>query len=296
MIALMESEGVDADMTVDLSNEIDSISHVLETESSEISNERKNPDDPADSDVDSDVLMTIRAGAGGVEAEDWCKMLARMYSRWAASHRFKIDVYNTSKGSGDGLNDVSMRISGSGVYRLLRHENGVHRLMRISPFDKKHRRQTSFCSVEVIPFSMSDDGKNDEIIIDPKDYHYDVYNASGPGGQGVNTTYSAVRLVYTPLNIVVTMQNERSQIQNRRLAMNVLKARLREMKKAEARQKTYDLIGDRLVSFGGQARTYSLEPYKLVKDHRSGFSSTSVDKILDGDLDKMLSADIEVLG
>ncbi|MDL2306749.1 peptide chain release factor 2 [Desulfovibrio sp. OttesenSCG-928-C06] len=238
----------------------------------------------ADGDSE-DALLEIHPGAGGTEAQDWAEMLLRMYMRWADSHGFKTEYLDYLGGDEAGLKSVTIRVSGPNAHGLLKVEKGIHRLIRISPFDTSGRRHTSFASVDVMP----DVGENVKIEVNESDLRIDVFRASGAGGQHVNKTNSAVRITHIPSGIVVQCQNEKSQHHNRDAAMSILKARLYalELKKREAlRQADYndkDAIG-----FGSQIRTYTMQPYRLVKDHRTNSECTDVDAVLDGKLDTLI--------
>ncbi|MBS1960969.1 MAG: peptide chain release factor 2 [Bdellovibrionales bacterium] len=230
----------------------------------------------------SNAIVTINAGAGGTESQDWAQILFRMYQRWAEKKGFRVDVMDVLPGEEAGLKNVTMTVSGPYAYGLLKSEAGVHRLVRISPFDSNARRHTSFTSVFVSP-EIDDDF---EVVINPADLRIDVYRAGGKGGQGVNTTDSAVRITHIPTNTVVTCQQERSQIKNRDLAMKVLRSRLYERHMEEERKKQQSVEdAKRDISWGNQIRSYVLHPYKMVKDHRTGFQVGSAEKTLDGDLE-----------
>ena len=210
-------------------------------------------------------VVTIRSGAGGVDAADWAQMLLRMYLRWAERHGYKAKVMDTSYAEEAGIKSATFQVDAPYAYGTLSVEGGTHRLVRISPFDNQGRRQTSFAAVEVIPLVEA----TDHIDIPDTDIRVDTYCASGPGGQGVNTTYSAVRITHLPTNIVVTMQDERSQIQNRAAAMAVLQSRLLVLKHEEEAKKKKELAGDIKASWGDQMRSYVLHPYQMVKDLRT---------------------------
>ena len=230
-------------------------------------------------------ILTFHAGAGGTEAQDWAQMLQRMYLRWADSHGFSVEELDFLPGDEAGIKSVSLRISGENVYGFLKGERGIHRLIRISPFDSSGRRHTSFASVDVIP----DAGDDIEIEIKESDLRVDIFCASGPGGQGVNTTYSAVRITHIPSGISVQCQNERSQHHNKDSAMRILRGRLYDLelsKRDAARQAEY--AGKNAISFGSQIRTYTLQPYRLVKDHRNNCEIGDTDAVLDGRIDKLL--------
>ena len=236
-------------------------------------------------DDNSPAILEIHPGAGGVDAQDWAEMLLRMYLRWAESRSFQVDELDRLYGEEAGIKSVTLQINGPYAYGLLKGEAGIHRLIRISPFDASGRRHTAFASVDVYP----DIDTNIEIDVREEDLRIDVFRASGPGGQHVNRTNSAVRITHLPTNIVVQCQNEKSQLKNKAFAMKVLKARLyeRELKALEASKKA-DYASKDAIAFGSQIRTYTLQPYRLVKDHRSGYEDSAVDAVLDGRLDDFL--------
>jgi len=236
-----------------------------------------------------DALMTIRSEAGGVEAADWAQMLMRMYVRYCERHNYKIDVLETSYAEEAGIKSTTFRISSPYAYGRLSVEQGTHRLVRISPFDSQSRRHTSFAGVEVVPVVE----QSDHIEIEEKDLRVDVYRSSGPGGQGVNTTDSAVRITHLPSGIVVSCQNERSQIQNRATAMAVLQSKLLERRRLEERAKMDALKGDNSGSWGNQMRSYVLAPYQMVKDLRTDYEVGNPSGVLDGDLDGFIEAGIK---
>jgi peptide chain release factor 2 len=236
-----------------------------------------------------DALMTIRSEAGGVEAADWAQMLMRMYVRFCERHNYKIDVLETSYAEEAGIKSTTFRISAPYAYGRLSVEQGTHRLVRMSPFDSQSRRHTSFAGVEVVPVVE----QSDHIEIEEKDLRVDVYRSSGPGGQGVNTTDSAVRITHIPTGIVVSCQNERSQIQNRATAMAVLQSKLLERRRLEERAKMDALKGDNSGSWGNQMRSYVLAPYQMVKDLRTDFEVGNPSAVLDGDLDGFIEAGIK---
>ena len=230
-------------------------------------------------------ILEIHPGAGGTEAQDWAAMLLRMYLRWADKHGFKTEYLDYLDGDEAGVKSVTLRISGENAYGLLKDEKGIHRLIRISPFDSSGRRHTSFASVDVLP----DAGQEISITIDENDLRIDVFRAGGAGGQHVNKTNSAVRITHIPTGLVVQCQNEKSQHSNKDAAMSVLKARLyeRELQKlADAKKNQYQ--DKEAINFGSQIRTYTLQPYRLVKDHRTNTEETDVDAVLDGNLDKLI--------
>lgn len=241
-----------------------------------------------DSEEDpGNAILSVNAGAGGVESQDWAENLLRMYSRWAEAHDCTVKFVSILVGDEAGIKNATLIIQGEYAYGYLRAEVGVHRLVRISPFDTASRRHTSFASVDVAP-EVSDDV---EIEIDEGDLRIDVYRSSGAGGQHVNTTDSAVRITHAPSGIVVTCQNERSQHKNLATAMKLLRAQLykREMEKREAEKEQLH-AAKKTISFGSQIRSYILHPYQMVKDHRTDVETSNVDAVLDGDIDKFIDA------
>ncbi|MFB7632783.1 peptide chain release factor 2 [Streptomyces sp. NPDC056149] len=235
-----------------------------------------------------EALVSIRAEAGGVDAADFAEKLQRMYLRWAERHGHKTELYETSYAEEAGIKSTTFAVQVPYAYGTLSVEQGTHRLVRISPFDNQGRRQTSFAGVEVLPVVE----QTDHIEIDESDLRVDVYRSSGPGGQGVNTTDSAVRLTHLPTGIVVSCQNERSQIQNKATAMNVLQAKLLERRRQEEQAKMNALKGDGGNSWGNQMRSYVLHPYQMVKDLRTDFEVGNPQSVLDGDIDGFLEAGI----
>lgn len=235
-----------------------------------------------------EAVVNIRSAAGGVDAADFAEMLLRMYTRWAEKAGHKVDLYDVSYAEEAGIKSATLVVHDEYMYGTLSVEQGTHRLVRISPFDNQGRRQTSFAEVEVLPVVE----QTDHIDIDENDIRVDVYRSSGPGGQSVNTTDSAVRLTHTPTGIVVTCQNEKSQIQNKASAMRVLQAKLLERKRLEERAEMDALKGDGSNSWGNQMRSYVLHPYQMVKDLRTNFEVNDPSKVLDGDLDGFLEAGI----
>ena len=234
----------------------------------------------------NNAIVAIHAGAGGTESCDWAQMLVRMYSRWAENKNFKFNVIDILDGDEAGIKSITFIISGTFAYGFLQAEIGVHRLVRISPFDANKRRHTSFASVDVIP-EVDDDI---DIVIDEKDIRIDTYRSTGAGGQHVNTTDSAVRITHLPTNIVVQSQTERSQLKNKATAMKLLKAKLYEYEQEKLRasyEKHYDEKG--LIAWGSQIRSYVFMPYQLVKDHRTEYETSQVDKVMDGDIDDFLN-------
>jgi peptide chain release factor 2 len=234
-----------------------------------------------------EALVTIRSESGGVDAADWAEMLLRMYLRWAERHNYPVEVLDTSYAEEAGIKSATFRVKAPYAYGTLSVEQGTHRLVRISPFDNQGRRQTSFAGVEVLPAVES----SDHVEIPDDDIRVDVYRSSGPGGQGVNTTDSAVRITHLPSGIVVSCQNERSQIQNRASAMNVLQAKLLERRRQEE-QATMDALKDSGNSWGNQMRSYVLHPYQMVKDLRTDYEVGNPQGVLDGDLDGFIEAAI----
>ena len=236
-----------------------------------------------------DAVVTISVGQGGIEAQDWVEMLLRMYLKWAERRGFNAEIIDESRGEEAGLKSVTFIVDGPRTYGLLRSEHGVHRLVRISPFDQNHRRHTSFALVEVIPELESAD--EDAIEINPQDLRIDTYRSTGAGGQHVNKTDSAVRITHLPTGIVVTCQNERSQLKNREMAMKVLKARLFQRQQQEAAENLERIRGQVMpAEFGSQIRNYVLQPYTLVKDVRTGLEVGNAQAVLDGDLDPFIES------
>lgn len=237
---------------------------------------------------DDSALLAIHAGAGGTDSQDWAAMLERMYLRWADSRGLKTEILDRTDGEEAGLKSVTIAIDGKYAYGYLRSEKGVHRLVRLSPFDAAHRRHTSFALVEILPQVAMDDA---EIEINPNDLKMDVFRSSGAGGQNVQKNATAVRLTHLPTGIVVTCQNERSQLQNRENAMRVLRARLLEIKHAEKDQEIAVLRGEYTkAEWGSQIRSYVLHPYQMVKDHRTDYETGNTQSVLDGDLDSFMEA------
>ncbi|MEN8142424.1 MAG: peptide chain release factor 2 [Thermodesulfobacteriota bacterium] len=236
---------------------------------------------------ENNAMLTIHAGAGGTEAQDWVSMLLRMYLRWAESNDFQTEILDQLAGDDAGVKSVTIMIKGLYVYGYLRSEMGIHRLVRISPFDASGRRHTSFASVFIFP--ELDDDINVEI--NEKDLRIDTYRASGAGGQHVNKTSSAIRITHLPTNIVVQCQNERSQHRNKDTAMKMLKAHLYEREKRLQEEEQQDLHGDKKgISWGSQIRSYVMQPYRLVKDHRTNLEVGNVDKVMDGDLEPFIKS------
>ena len=235
----------------------------------------------------NNAIVTIHPGAGGTESQDWAEMLYRMYSKWANSNGYSIKELDYLEGEEAGLKSVTFLVIGENAYGYLKSEHGVHRLVRISPFDAGGRRHTSFASVEVLPEITEDI----EVTINPEELRIDTYRASGAGGQHINKTDSAVRITHIPTNIVVSCQSERSQIQNRETAMKMLKSRLLDLKEKEEKKKMSDLKGEQMdIAWGSQIRSYVFCPYTLVKDHRTNYEVGNVQAVMDGDLNGFMEA------
>lgn len=233
----------------------------------------------------NDAVLEIHSGAGGTEACDWANMLYRMYSRWTSKHNFKEEIIDTQPGLEAGIKSMTIIIKGINAYGYLKNEKGIHRLVRLSPFDSNSRRHTSFASISITPVI------DDNIIVDinPKDLKIDVFHSSGAGGQSVNTTDSAVRITHLKTGIVVTCQNERSQVQNKDKAMQILKSKLYEIEEKNKKKEIKDLKGtEDDINFGSQIRSYIMHPYSLVKDHRTNMEDTNVNRVLDGDIDEFI--------
>jgi len=230
----------------------------------------------------ADAIVEIHPGAGGTESQDWAEMLTRMYTRWAERKGFAVETLDYQAGEEAGVKSVTLGIRGLNAYGYLRVERGVHRLVRISPFDAQKRRHTSFASVDVIPEIEEDI----DVVIDDKDLRIDTYRSSGAGGQHVNVTDSAVRITHLPTNLVVTCQNERSQHRNKEVAMQILRAKLYDLQRREQDEKLARELGEKKkIEWGSQIRSYVLAPYRLVKDHRTGHEVGDADRVLGGDLD-----------
>ena len=239
-----------------------------------------------------DCILSLHAGAGGTEAQDWTQMLYRMYTRYAERHGFTVKELDFLEGDEAGVKSVTFEVKGENAYGYLKAERGVHRLVRISPFDSAARRHTSFASLDVMPILPDDGG----LVIRPEDLRIDTYRAGGAGGQHVNRTDSAVRITHIPTGVVVQCQNERSQIQNREQAMIVLRARLMELREREAQEKMSDIKGEmKKIEWGSQIRSYVFQPYTMVKDHRTGFEVGDISSVMDGDLDGFITAYLQML-
>jgi len=239
---------------------------------------------------DHDAILTLSAGAGGTDAQDWTQMLFRMYVRWAENNKFAVTTVDESPGDEAGLKSVTIELSGPFVYGKLKGEHGVHRLVRLSPFNSDNLRQTSFAKVEVMPKI----DKPDELAIDDKDLKIDVYRSGGHGGQSVNTTDSAVRVTHTPTGITVAIQNERSQLQNKDTAMTILRSKLAQLQLEQHAEKLNQLKGpNQSAEWGNQIRSYVLHPYKQVKDLRTRYETSDPEAVLDGNLDPLINAYLE---
>jgi peptide chain release factor 2 len=231
-------------------------------------------------------VLSIHPGAGGTESQDWAQMLMRMYLRWCERNGFKAEVVDLLPGEEAGIKSATIEVSGEYAYGFLKGEAGVHRLVRISPFDASRRRQTSFASVAVVP-----EVDDVEVTIREDELRVDVFRSSGPGGQGVNTADSAVRITHLPTNIVVQCQNERSQLRNRDTALRILKARLYEIAQKKQKEELAELTGEKKgIAFGSQIRSYTFHPYQLVKDHRTGVEMGNVEAVMDGEIDAFIKA------
>jgi peptide chain release factor 2 len=237
-----------------------------------------------------DAVASLHAGAGGVDSQDWAEMLLRMYLRWAEREGLQVELDEVLPGEEAGIKSATFTLKGPNAYGLLATERGVHRLVRLSAYDSAHRRHTSFASLDVIPLLDEEDA---DVEIDPKDLRIDTYRSSSAGGQHVNVTDSAVRITHIPTGITAACQNERSQIQNRAVAMRILTARLAERARREQIEKLENLRGQQMgIDFGSQIRSYVLHPYRLVKDHRTGTEVGNVDAVLDGDLEPFIDAEL----
>ncbi|MGI5885511.1 MAG: peptide chain release factor 2, partial [Candidatus Spyradocola sp.] len=240
----------------------------------------------------NDCILSLHAGAGGTEAQDWTQMLYRMYTRYAERHGYQVRELDFLEGDEAGIKSVTFEVKGENAYGYLKAERGVHRLVRISPFDSAARRHTSFASLDVMPVLPDDGG----IVIKPEDLRIDTYRSGGAGGQHVNRTDSAVRITHIPTGIVVQCQNERSQIQNREQAMAVLRSRLVELRERENQEKMSEIKGElKKIEWGSQIRSYVFQPYTMVKDHRTGYEVGDIDSVMDGDLDGFITAYLQML-
>lgn len=282
----------DTEALIEIANEEDDITMVpeIKTEVERFSEDLDNArlSTLLSGEYDSNnAILTFHAGAGGTEAQDWVEMLFRMYMRWAERHGYKVKTLDYLAGEEAGIKSATLLIEGENAYGYLKSEAGVHRLVRVSPFDSSGRRHTSFASVEVMP-DIEDDASVD---IKPEDLKVDVFRASGAGGQHVNKTSSAVRMTHLPTGIVVTCQNERSQHQNREVALKMLKGKLAEIKEREHLDKIEDIKGNQKeIGWGSQIRSYVFMPYTLAKDHRTSYEMGNIDAVMDGDLDGFINA------
>ena len=270
----------DESLRAEMETEVSAIETELETRSFTAMLSGKHDHDSA--------ILAIHAGAGGTDSQDWAAMLERMYLRWMETRGFKADIVDITEGEEAGIKSVTIAVEGEYAFGYLRSEKGVHRLVRLSPFDAAHRRHTSFALVEVLPQVSMDEA---EIDIEPGDIKMDVYRSSGAGGQNVQKNATAVRLTHIPTGIVVTCQNERSQTQNREFAMRILRARLLELKQAEKEEERAVLRGEYTkAEWGSQIRSYVLHPYQMVKDHRTDFETGNAQAVLDGQLDEFIDS------
>jgi peptide chain release factor 2 len=281
-LAELASGDGDAALDADLDREFETISRAFERERTSLLFGGEYDERNA--------ILTISAGAGGTEATDWAQMLLRMYLRWAERHRFRTEILDQLEGEEAGVKSVTVAVQGRQAYGYLRAERGVHRLVRISPFDSQKRRHTTFALVEVLP-EVEDEV---EIEVNPDELRIDTYRATGAGGQHVNKTDSAVRITHLPTGITAQSQNERSQVQNRDTAMKILRARLLEQRLAEREAELAKLKGDHVeAGWGNQIRSYVLHPYQMVKDHRTELETANTSAVLDGDLDTFMQAELE---
>ena len=271
----------DAEMTSEIAADLDDLEARLDRKELDVLFRDPYSESPA--------LVSISAGAGGVDAQDWAEMLLQMYQRWASSRGFKVYVLEVTPGEEAGIKGATMVIAGERAYGWLKSERGIHRLVRLSPYDSAHRRHTSFARVEVVP--ELDDSSEAETEIDEKDLRVDTYRSSGAGGQHVNKTSSAIRITHLPTGIVVSCQNERSQHQNREVAMKVLRSQLAALAHEQHLDHIQDLKGEHVkAEWGSQIRSYVLQPYTQVKDHRTGYEVGNSSAVLEGDLDGLMEA------
>lgn len=293
----------DIDAWQSVENEIDALTSLLDLDDGSLTEEISTQLEVLEKDLarkeidlllsgeydEGNALLTIHAGAGGTDSQDWAGMLERMYLRWAESQAFKTDILERSPGEEYGLKSVTISVEGRFAYGYLSREIGVHRLVRLSPFDSAHRRHTSFALVEVLP-EIED---NDEVIIKPEDISIEVYKSSGAGGQNVQKNMTAVRIIHHETGIVVTCQNERSQTQNKESAMKVLRSRLFRLQEEARADAVSDLKGEfKKMEWGNQIRSYVLHPYQMVKDHRTNYETGNTQAVLDGDLNAFIEASL----
>jgi peptide chain release factor 2 len=278
LVTLAESEE-DESMTSELEAEVETIEAKLEKLEFRLRLSGKHDRD--------DALLSVHAGAGGTESQDWAQMLLRMYLRWAEANGYQTEILDSTPGEEAGIKSVTAVVQGAWAYGYLKTERGVHRLVRLSPFDAAHRRHTSFALVEVMP-DIEDDI---EVNINPDDLRIDVYKSSGAGGQHVQKNATAIRIIHEPTGTVVTCQNERSQTQNREMAMRILRGRLYELERQKREEEQARLKGEHVdAGWGNQIRSYVLHPYKMVKDHRTGYEVGNAEAVLDGRLDDFIEA------
>jgi peptide chain release factor 2 len=283
-LALLEMADGDTDLLVEIEQEHDAL--LAKVDTLELQSALNGPHDR------SNALLIIHSGEGGVDAQDWASMLSRMYLRWADKRGFKAELLDTTEGEEAGIKNATIEMKGANAYGLLKGEGGGHRLVRLSPFDSAHRRHTAFALVEVLPEIENDN----EIDLKPEDVRVDTYRSSGAGGQHVNKTDSAVRLTHLPTGIVVTCQNERSQIQNRESAFKILRSRLLEVKLQEQAKERAELKGDKIAAgFGSRIRSYVLHPYTQVTDHRTETTVGDAQGVLDGNLDPFVDSYLQFL-
>lgn len=272
-------EEPDAQLETELAQHIDSLQKDLETYELQML-----LDEPYDH---NNAILELHPGAGGTESQDWGSMLLRMYTRWAEQHQFQVETLDYQAGDEAGIKSVTLLIKGYNAYGYLKSEKGVHRLVRISPFDSAKRRHTSFCSVDIMP----ELDETIDIEISPDELKIDTFRASGAGGQHINKTESAVRITHLPTGIVVSCQTQRSQLKNREQAMNMLKAKLYQLELEKQEQEALALRGDQMeIGWGSQIRSYVFHPYSMVKDHRTNFETGNVQAVMDGDLDGFIDA------
>ncbi len=273
----------DSDTIDEISRDVSKLEKRIE--SLEVQSLLNEPDDKRNS------IVSINAGAGGTEAQDWVEMLYRMYLRWCESRSFKTDIIDYMEGDEAGIKSVTFTVSGAYAYGYMKSEHGIHRMVRISPFDATGRRHTSFASVSVLPEVDTDI----DINVDEKDLRIDAFRASGPGGQHVNKTSSAIRITHLPTNIVVQCQNEKSQHRNKEMAMMVLKARLYELEKSKLDRKKQEMHQNQKdIAWGSQIRSYVFNPYRMVKDHRTNEEVGNLEKVMDGDIDSFIDAYLRI--